>query len=150
MIVRIRVQNPEGDREAFDPVEVDALPEGRLRVLNSPALVENLAAGDVICLAHDGTFDMVERGGNLCVQFCRSKEPNADAESVLTDSVRGLGGRLDAAGKGVLVFTVPVRRTSFQVVEAAFNTAVANSPGASWMFGNVYAPGTEQPLNWWT
>lgn len=38
----------------------------------------------------------------------------------------------------------------FSAVEALFNGLVAQYPGSTWLFGNVYDPWNDfQPLGWW-
>jgi hypothetical protein len=145
---RLRIQSPEGDRVVYEEVLVEALADGA-RVLNSPALIENLAAGDVIRFRPDGTFEHLRRSGNLCVQVFRGRPPSAEVEDRLNADVEALRGWLDVSGNGFLVYTVPIRPAGFAAVERAFNRAVEAEPSMSWMYGNVYDPRTGDPLNWW-
>lgn len=147
---RLRVQHPEGHAPVFEEVPVQLTgEEGLVFVLNSPVLLENMAAGDVIRVLDDGRFEPIQRGGNVCIQWFRSKPRVTAVEARLTSSVEALGGRLDAEHPGVLVYTIPLRRVGFGAIEAAFNEAVQASPDAGWMFGNVYDPDSGEPLNWW-
>lgn len=135
------------------PVREDVLVEpvggGRYRVLRSPGLIEGIAAGDTIELRPPDRFDVVARGGNLCVLVC-APAALALLEARLTGALAGLGGVLDGQTVGQLVYTVPVR-PGFPTIEAALRRCVDGVPGAAWYFGNVYDPadGTT-PLNWWS
>ena len=152
MNARLKVQNPESDSGSpvFEEIPAEAVEDGLVRVLNSPVLVENLAADDIIRAHADGSFEVVKRAGNICIQFFRSKPPNIEVEQVLRSRVEDLGGRLDVRGGQFLVYTVPLRPAGFAAIEEPFNEAVGSSPDSSWMFGNVYDPVDGSPLNWWT
>jgi hypothetical protein len=133
---------------AFEEVLVEESGSRRYRLLRSPGLTLGLAAGDLFELRSDGTFEVIERGGNVCIQiFC-----SADLESVEADAtvrLRRLGGRLDGKSARELVYTVGAS-VGFNPIEEALRAVQERHPHAEWYFGNVYDPvDGVTPLNWW-
>ena len=135
-------------RPAREELLVQRVGPMQFQVLRSPGLVEGIAAGDRIECSEDGTFRVLERGGNLCIQIFR-RGPVAELETVLTARLLPLGGRLDGKTPRVLVYTVPVN-AGFPAIESALRESIAAFPETEWYFGNVYDPADGiTPLNWW-
>ena len=136
-------------RPLKEPVHAEEVGHGVFRLLDSPGLVQGIAAGDEFRLVGgDGAFEVTRRGGNLAVQVF-STGPVAPHRAELAERVARLGGTLDGAVERGLVFTVPVS-AGFPAVEAVFNGWVAERPGWEWYFGNVYDPvDGVTPLGWW-
>jgi hypothetical protein len=132
-----------------EPVHSEEIGNDTCRLLYSPGLVQGIAAGDVFRMIDgDGAFEVIRRGGNLCIQIF-SEQPVAPFRAELTERVSRLGGSLDGAIERGLVFTVPVS-AGFPAVEAVFKEWVAQHPGWEWYFGNVYDPRDGvTPLGWW-
>lgn len=134
-------------------IEAVHLCPDHFRLLYSPGMVEGLAKGDVIALSHADPkgFTVVTRSGNLCVWFYfkeqgRNRGPDGDRVRAV---VGKFGGTSDGGGNTHLVFSVPVS-FGFPAVEALFNDLVAQYPGSSWLYGNVYDPWNDfKPLGWW-
>jgi hypothetical protein len=130
------------------PVEVEHLGEGLLRVQCSPGLVEGIAAGDTIRVTgSDGRFEVVERGGNLSIKVF-SRGPVAAIRDHIERGLAPLGGCCDGNIDRAAVFTVPVR-AGFERIERVMAAAVATHPDCEWYFGNVYADDGVTPLGWW-
>lgn len=122
--------------------------EGRFRLTGSPGLAQGAAAGDVVELREDGTFEVIERGGNLAVQVLADEfDPAALAE--LEAALRELGGWLDGGHTKLRVFTVPVAAAGFPAVEEALEAFLTRNADAEWHFGNVYDEDGETTLDWW-
>lgn len=150
--VTIRIVAGEVDGEpVLERIPAAPRGEGMFIVRGSPGLVEGIAAGDLIRLNEDHTFEVLERGGNLCVQVLADEFPEAET-SELVSRVEALGGYLDGGSDGgtsrVRVFTIPVS-AGFPAVEAAFQAFAESQPDCDWYFGNVYDEDGETPLNWW-
>jgi len=125
---------------------VDDLTGGRYRAVAAPGLALGIAAGDVIAYNEkDQTYEVVERGGNLCVQlYGPHKVPQE-----LVAEVNRLGGTFDGATEMNSVYSIPVTAT-FPVVGQLFKDFVAAHPGTEWYYANVYDPADDEtPLNWW-
>jgi hypothetical protein len=140
----------EGGRaRGTQPVPVEALGDGRFRVLHSPGLVEGIAAEDVIRITDErtGRFEVVERGGNLSIKVM-GRSSVAELRARLERDLGALGGWCDGEIEIAAVFTVPVR-AGFPAVESALRAALESHPGFEIYFGNVYAEDGVTPLGWW-
>jgi hypothetical protein len=122
----------------------------RYRLLASPALGLDVAAGDLIDLADDGAYSVVERGGNVCVQvYYRGSDLEGRVDAELVPAVIAAGGWLDGRiPDGVSAFTIPAS-VGFPAIERLMNAFVARAAGAEWSYGNVYADDGVTPLGWW-
>ncbi len=132
-----------------EPVHVEAIGSGVYRLLYSPGFVQGIAAGDEFRLVgNDGAFEVLRRGGNLCIQvFCT--EPVAPLQPELTRRLADLGGTLDGAIERGLAYTIPVS-AGFSAVEAVLNAWTDEHESWEWYYGNVYDPvDGETPLRWW-
>lgn len=117
-------------------------------VLASPGLVLGVAAGDTIRLTAPGEFDVVARGGNVCVQLFRGSGV-AEVEELATRRLSSVGGWLDGRSAKQLVYTVPAS-AGFGPLEQALGQVVARFPDVEWFYGNVYDPKDGvTPLDWW-
>jgi len=115
-----------------------------------------VAAGDVVKVLDSGagTFELVRRGGNVCVQFYLSEEESGDAAAAkeeaaaIGDALQPLGGWIDRVVPGLIAFSVSVS-VGFAAIEELAIAAVARRPGAQWQYANVYDPVSGEPLGWW-
>ena len=150
--VRISVDNDGG----YEWVPAEKGEAGHWILLRSPLYAMRLAAGDTLKIANEepGTFEIVDRGGNIAVQFYL---PETDCDDPLatklvidriTPEVELLSGRLDGQTTGSMVFTLPME-AGFQAIESVFARAVQEFEGAQWQYANVYDPITGKPLMWW-
>jgi len=116
-------------------------------VLGTPALVEGIAAGDRIQVRAGGAFEVVQRGGNICLLVVPEEPPGADDLALLRDAFDDLGGIVELPpDRRFIVITVPAA-AGFDAVEHAIDDWTGPR-GHHWEYGNVYdADG--KPLNWW-
>lgn len=141
-------KRPDGQNVA-EQLRVTKTENETYRLVNSPAFVKGLAAGDEIKFDEkDNSFELVSRAGNVCVRvFARQNiELIADA---LTGAVEKLGGERELLNERLMVFTVHVS-CGFSALEDILNKHVGEQSQSAWVYGNVYDPadGTT-PLNWW-
>ncbi|MBB4740844.1 hypothetical protein BJY16_004303 [Actinoplanes octamycinicus] len=116
-------------------------------VLGTPAFVEGIAAGDRIRLRAGGGFEVVERGGNICLLVVPGDPPGPDDLAPLRDSFDDLGGIVELPpDRRFIVITVPAA-AGFDAVEAAIDEWTGPR-GFHWEYGNVY-DSDGKPLNWW-
>jgi hypothetical protein len=150
--IKLPVFDEDGGTRMDEGLECAVLPEGVLKLIHSPGLVEGLAAGDEIKLQTPKPgYEIVRRGGNLCIWFYMSdaSQHRERAAPELVQDVGALGGVLDGGTQASLVFTVPVQ-AGFANIAGVFERAIARHPGSVWLYGNVYDPTDgETPLNWW-
>lgn len=125
-------------------------------IIRSPLYATEVASGDVIRVDREktGGFEIIRRGGNVCVQFCLSENEADDAEatSVLANEIgvliEPLNGSIDATTPGLISLTIPVA-IGFQKIEGVLEVAVQRCPDSQWQYANVYDPKTGEPLDWW-
>ncbi len=129
---------------------VERLDDGSCRVLQSPGVVQGVAAGDIIDTRPDGTFRMIRHGGNVVVQVYAPRVLLDSLHGVLEEGISELGGRLDGRdakkATGVLVYTIPII-AGFDAIDAVMRP-IEGTADVDWLYANVYSDdGT--PLNWW-
>lgn len=145
-----------------DPLGSEHVPARRLGneewvITRSPLYATEVASGDIIRVtdADMGSFEMIRRGGNVCVQFYlgESEADDTKATSSLAEEigilVKPLNGRVDATTAGLISLTIPVS-AGFQAIEGVLEIAVEKSLGAQWQYANVYDPVSGEPLGWWS
>jgi uncharacterized protein DUF4265 len=138
----------DGER-FFEEVPVEPLGEARYRILASPGLLDGLAAGDVFERRDDGTFEVIERSGNLCIQiWYADTDLGTRVDAELIPGVTALGGWLDGRTKGASVLTFPLS-AGFPRIEELLDGWAATAPEARWSYANVYAEDGWTPLRWW-
>ena len=129
---------------------VDRLGSSRFRLVASPGLVLNLAAGDVFDLEPPGPdgperFAVLERGGNLCIHLYTSRDVKA-----LLGQIESIGGWHDGGVPSKLVVLTIPAKAGFAQIDAVLNRWVEANEPAEWYYGNVYDPKDGvTPLNWW-
>ena len=143
--------NEKGE-PVFESLNAELLDSGtnRVRLLKSPLLARNLAAGDILRVINVSTaeYELERRSGNLCIRLFR-KHHLEELEEFLTSAVEKLGGSLDLQADRALVYSVHVS-LGFASIETLLNSASEKFSDTFWYYGNVYDPedGTT-PLNWW-
>ena len=142
-----------GNRSDGSPVQeqvlVEPLSANQYKVLCSPGLVQGIAADDVIDVVAGDRFEVVRRGGNLCIQVYAPKDLH-DIEVELTRGLSPLGGRLDGKAPKQVVFTVPAA-AGFAAIERVLQACVEKFVATEWYYGNVYdTRDGVTPLNWWS
>ncbi|MFC3993658.1 DUF4265 domain-containing protein [Actinoplanes siamensis] len=116
-------------------------------VLGTPAFVEGIAAGDQIRVRAGGAFEVVRRGGNICLLVVPESAPRPEDLTPLRDAFDELGGIVELPpDRRFIVITVPAA-AGFDAVEAAID-GWTGPRGHHWEYGNVYDP-DGNPLNWW-
>jgi hypothetical protein len=147
--VELFVDRTRDGEPFFEEVPVEPLTGDRYRILASPGLLDGVAAGDVFERRPDGTYAVVERSGNLCVQVWH---PDVDVQdrfdAELLPGAIVLGGWLDGRTEGSTVLTFPLS-AGFQRIERLLDGWVDATEGSTWSFGNVYADDGRTPLGWW-
>lgn len=152
----VRIAVADATRPGIEQVPARRISDIEWQLTRSPLYATEVAAGDVIrVINHDtGEFEIVARGGNVCVQFYMGASDVNDAEATtraaqtIAREIEPLGGTMDAQTAGLIVFTIPVE-VGFPAIEGVFVAAVERHPGAEWQYSNVYHPTTGDPLGWW-
>ncbi len=143
------------DVGGFEAVPARRLSDSTWELLNSPLYAMDAAAGDVVKIVDEesGSFEILKRGGNVCVQVYLGELDADDSEATtrlaenLLRLLSPLGGRVAGVTPGLVSFTVPAR-SGLSAIEAVFNHAADLSKGAQWQYANVYDPATGDQLEW--
>ncbi|KRO71904.1 MAG: hypothetical protein ABR69_06770, partial [OM182 bacterium BACL3 MAG-120507-bin80] len=94
------------DQPVFESLEVELLSadNDEVRLLRSPLLTRNLAAGDKLKVvnAAGAEYELLERSGNLSIRVL-SRENVEPLEQQLTPTIEKLGGALDHSNPRALV-----------------------------------------------
>jgi hypothetical protein len=144
MHVLLRVGQLDG-KPQFEPVHVEAASEDHFKVLYSPGLAYEVAAGDTIRVDEAGDYEVLDRGGNISVRLY-SKRLIDDELGALQEEFEALGGTLDGQVPKAAVFTVPASMNIPRVREIMRKFLAAHND-CIWEFGNIFdAQG--KPLEW--
>tara|TARA_B100000686_G_C16529147_1_gene831391 strand:+ start:248 stop:745 length:498 start_codon:yes stop_codon:yes gene_type:complete len=140
------------DQPVFESLELEVLSDrpDHARLIKSPVLARNLAAGDTIKIINPNTaeYELVARSGNLCIRLFGKDELN-NLEQVLTSAIEKLGGSLDNKTNRALVYSVHIS-IGFRKIELLLDEACRDYPETVWYYGNVYDPEDGiTPLEWW-
>ncbi|MCG8414036.1 MAG: DUF4265 domain-containing protein [Pseudomonadales bacterium] len=136
----------------FESLLAEMLPDDpqRVRLLRSPLLARNLAAGDTLRIINLETaeYELERRSGNLCVRVFR-KQNIDEINDFLSPRMEKLGGSLDLGEERALVYSIHVS-IGFEAIEAVLNLVCQSYPDVVWYYGNVYDPEDgSTPLGWW-
>jgi hypothetical protein len=145
--IRLLVED-SGGKPVHEEVHVEDRGAGTYRLLQSPGFAPGLAADDVFLLEPDGTFKLLQRGGNIAIQMF-SDRPLDRVEPFVSSDIEQIGGWRDGLLANLLVYTVPAK-VGFPDIERLLQKVTARFPMISWYYGNVYDPvDGVTPLNWW-
>ncbi|GAA5192248.1 hypothetical protein GCM10023322_51450 [Rugosimonospora acidiphila] len=145
--VRLLAGNASSGRPVYEAVPALPVEPGVYDVLGTPGLAAGCAAGDRIRVGDDGKFEVLRRGGNLCLLLYPSPPPADDEVAVLVAAFQRLDGLVELPPhRRFVVITVPVT-AGFEAVEDAVNGWTA-ARGCPWEYGNVYDDDGEA-LGWW-
>jgi hypothetical protein len=117
----------------------------RVTLTHSPGLALGIAAGDVIDVESDGSYELVSHGGNIAVHIYGDPAVARSIEPKIT----GIGGWWDGGVKNLTIYTFPAD-AKFSKIEPILNELASGASHVEWYYGNVYdlADGVT-PLNWW-
>src|SRR3954467_12736897 len=93
--VRILAGRRSNGEPVLEAVPAEDVGSGIFRLAGSPGLAQGAAAGDTIAVHDDGSFVVLERGGNLAIQVVSAQGFDERSLQRLVEDVRQLGGRLD-------------------------------------------------------
>lgn len=145
--VRLFAGTASSGQPVYETVPAHLVEPGVYEVSHSPALAMGCAAGDRIRVLADGRFEVLARGGNLCVMIYPDSPPDNAAVAALRATVDGLRGVVECpADNRFVVLTVPIG-AGFPAVEAAV-AEWTSAHSAEWQYGNVYDD-NDRPLGWW-
>ncbi len=148
-VVNVLIEIGSNGRPVFEELLVEK-EDGHYRLLRSPGLVIGLDAGDLFDIDANGSYQLLTRGRNLCIQVFTIEEKNTDSiDEFVTPKLTAIGGRLDGKAAKQLVYTIAVE-VGFESIEKLMRELGTAFPGTEWYYGNVYDPNDGvTPLGWW-
>jgi hypothetical protein len=102
----------------------------------SPGMVLGCAAGDVLRVADDGRFEVVERGENLCIQAAGHGHFSPESFAELSKAVGDLGGMAEAPQDLRFIVVTIGRAVGLPAIEQVMDAWIAGTDGAEWWIGN--------------
>ncbi|MFD4434177.1 DUF4265 domain-containing protein [Nocardia sp. NPDC058497] len=145
--VRVFVELGPSGKPVHEELPAKILKNNDYEVLGSPVLTYGFAAGDRLRVADDGTFDVLERGGNLCIRVFPTARLTDAGINALTTRFEKLDGLVEIPPDlRFIVITVPVA-VGFPAVEDAVREWAAGHD-SDWEYGNVHDE-QGKPLGWW-
>jgi hypothetical protein len=145
--VRLFAGTTTSGEPAYEVVPAVRVDQTMYEILGSPALATGCAAGDRIRVDADGRFEIMTRGGNVCLVIYPRTPPDDDAVTALQEAFGRLAGLVETpADKRFVVVTVPVS-AGFPAI-AAIVIEWTSLNDAEWYYGNVYDE-DDRPLGWW-
>ncbi|MFD4909760.1 DUF4265 domain-containing protein [Kitasatospora purpeofusca] len=121
----------------FEVLPACPVRSGFFELEGSPGLVLGCAAGDVLRVADDGHFEVVEQGENWCIQVPGLGRLGPESFAALRDAVADLPG-LAEAPPDLRFAVVTVRRAvGLPTIERVMDTWAAGIDGVEWWFGNA-------------
>jgi len=144
--IEVVFQGVDG-REVRENLLVESVDGDRLRLVFTPGFVQGVAAGDVVTYDESShTISLVERGGNVAVQFFYRDVPDFVLTHIAEQVSLVAGGTVDGELDGLRVFTFPAT-VGLRSIEDFMNSFV-EAYRIEWTFANVFDE-NGQPLNWW-
>ncbi len=99
-------------------------------------MVLGCAAGDMLRVADDGQFEVVEQGGNLCIQAAGLGNLSSESFAVLRKAVEDLPGLAEAPPDLRFVVVTVGRAVGLPAIEQVMDSWAASVDGVEWWFGN--------------
>ena len=127
------------------------------QLIRSPLYATEVASGDTARILDEktGSFEIINRNGNVCIQFyldstdADDKEATISIAKTITEKISCIGGTMDTITPGLIAFTVHLD-VGFPAIEEIFQEALNCYPASEWQYTNVYDSQTGAPPNWWS
>ncbi|GAA1808072.1 hypothetical protein GCM10009682_32350 [Luedemannella flava] len=146
--VRLLAEVSETGQPRLEELPATRLGHDVYLVDGSPMFTYGCAAGDRIRVAEDGTFEVLERGGNLCLRVYPTEPLSEASVEALRHRIGDLDGLVETPGdRRFVVITAPVT-AGFPDLQAVLDQWTEEHGGV-WEYGNVYDE-DNKPLDWWT
>ena len=133
----LRAREPNG-REVREAVPVRRIETNRVEVLGSPAYLMGFAAGDILSVAANHAFVVVERGPNVCVQVFADPPLGAETLDRLRVRIAELDGIVESPEHHrFAVITVP-SAAGTRLIGETMNAWSAGAGRVEWQFGSTF------------
>ncbi|MDK8180097.1 DUF4265 domain-containing protein [Paenibacillus sp. UMB4589-SE434] len=120
----------------LEELPAEYLSDQKFKLCASPGLALGLAKGDTIKLHPNGDFELIEHGGNFCVQIYKEQPIKEILEAAEIIVKQELAGSLDGFHNGSLAFTAPISN-GFHATNHVFNK-IRDLLESEYYYSNIY------------
>lgn len=120
----------------LEELPAEYLSDQKFKLCASPGLALGLAKGDTIKLLPHGDFELINHGGNFCVQIYKEQPIKEKIEAVESIVKRELSGSLDGFHNGSLAFSAPISN-GFHATNTVFNQ-IRDLLESEYYYSNIY------------
>ncbi|MFD9061818.1 DUF4265 domain-containing protein [Kitasatospora purpeofusca] len=135
--IRLLAGHAGDGHPVFEVLPARPLRSGVFELEGSPGLVLGCAAGDVLRVADDGRFEVVEPGENWCIQVPGLGRLGPESFAALRDAVADLPGLAEAPPDLRFAVVTVGRAVGLPTIERVMDTWAAGLDGVEWWFGNA-------------
>ncbi|WP_431676222.1 DUF4265 domain-containing protein [Kitasatospora sp. KL5] len=135
--IRLLAGRNSAGRPVFEVLPARMLGEHSFELSGSPGLVLGCAAGDVLQVADDGTFEVTGRGANVCIQAYRGGPFSPEELAGLEAGLAALNGLAEAPTDRRFIVGTVARVVGFPAIERVMNNWASGVDNAEWWFGNA-------------
>ncbi|SEP03920.1 DUF4265 domain-containing protein [Actinacidiphila rubida] len=134
--IRLLAGHAAAGQPVFEVLPARLVQSDLFELMGSPGMVLGCAAGDVLRIADDGQFEVVEQGANWCIQAAGLAHVSPESFAALRDAVGELAGMAEAPADLRFVVVTVGRAAGLPAIERVMDTWAAGNNGAEWWFGN--------------
>lgn len=120
----------------LEELPAEYLIDQKFKLCASPGLALGLAKGDTIKLLPHGDFELINHGGNFCIQIYKEQPIKEQIEAVESIVKRELSGSLDGFHNGSLAFSAPISN-GFHATNNVFNQ-IRDLLESEYYYSNIY------------
>ncbi|WP_028546469.1 DUF4265 domain-containing protein [Paenibacillus taiwanensis] len=120
----------------LEELPAEYLCDHKFKLCASPGLTLGLAKGDTIRLHPSGEFELIQHGGNFCIQIYKDQPSKEKIELVESIVKQELSGSLDGFDNGSLAFTAPISN-GFRATNHVFNQ-IRELLESEYYYSNIY------------
>ncbi|MEN1891158.1 DUF4265 domain-containing protein [Streptomyces mirabilis] len=135
--IRLLAGHNSTGRPVFEVLPARVLGEHSFELSGSPGLVLGCAAGDVLQVADDGTFEVARRGANVCIQAYRGGPFSSEELAGLEAGLTALNGLAEAPTDRRFIVGTVAHEVGFPAIERVMNDWAASVDNTEWWFGNA-------------
>ncbi|MFJ8613928.1 DUF4265 domain-containing protein [Streptomyces sp. NPDC093675] len=133
--IRLLAGQAASGRPVHEVLPARVVESGLFELAGSPGMVLGCAAGDVLRVADDGRFEIVEHGENLCVQAAGPGQLSPESFAELREAVSRLGGMTEAPPNVRFIVVTVSRTVGIPAIERVMDAWAAGVDEAEWWFG---------------
>ncbi|MCX5215327.1 DUF4265 domain-containing protein [Kitasatospora sp. NBC_00240] len=134
--IRLLAGHAGAGRPVFEVLPARPVQSDLFRLAGSPGMVLGCAAGDVLRVADDGQFEVVEQGDNWCIQAAGLGRLSPGSFVALREAAAVLPGMAEAPADLRFIVVTVSRTVGLPAIERVMDTWAAGIDGVEWWLGN--------------